>query len=61
MSDKDRSTLSPDSEGTRPTTSRDDALQVDDGPLKQEGDALRDGSGSRHGQSPPNVDRAEQG
>lgn len=41
-----------------PTTVRnDDALRAEPAPLKQEGDALRDGSGSRQGQSPPNVER----
>lgn len=32
-----------------------DRLRVEREPLKHEGDALRDGSGSRQGQSPPNV------
>jgi hypothetical protein len=40
---------------TRPTIERDDSLREAAEPLKQHGDALRDGSGSRQGQSPPNV------
>lgn len=43
----------------RPTTDAGDQLRVEREPLKQEGDALRDGSGSRQGQSPPNVEPRE--
>lgn len=34
-----------------------DELQPDDGPLKQHGDALADGSGSRQGENPPSTER----
>jgi hypothetical protein len=55
MSDeRDRPKIDEDA-STRPVLKPDDRLQLDDGPLKQHGDALRDGSGSRQGQSPPNV------
>jgi len=59
MTDQHRTTSTPDDAPSRPETRPVRELQVEDAPLKQEGDALRDGSGSRHGQSPPNVDRTE--
>lgn len=43
----------------RPTTEGGDQLRIEREPLKQEGDALRDGSGSRQGQSPPSVEPRE--
>ena len=52
--DRDKPKLD-DAASHRTELHADDRLQLDDHPLKQEGDALRDGSGSRQGQSPPNV------
>lgn len=57
MTDRPHPTPEPDAE--RPAVRPDQTLEAQDAPLKQEGDALRDGSGSRHGQSPPNVDPGE--
>ncbi len=60
MSDPDRSKLDPalPHEGGASTPHEDDSTQRSDGgagdgrPLKQHGDALLDGSGSRHGEAP---------
>jgi hypothetical protein len=52
----DRTSPAPASPASdRSTTDGVDQLRTEREPLKQEGDALRDGSGSRQGQSPPNV------
>lgn len=54
MSDSSKQAKQGDAAAGHPLT-RDDSLREASEPLKQEGDALRDGSGSRQGQSPPNV------
>ena len=57
MSD-DKARISDNPDANRQKLRRDDELHTDSGPIQQHGDALRDGSGSRQGQSPPVVDPA---
>ena len=55
MSDRNDPLKPGSGDPARPTTHQDDSLREEAAPLKQHGDALREGSGSRQGQSPPNV------
>lgn len=56
----DHTTPRADDSASDRTALATDELRLEPQPLKQEGDTLRDGSGSRQGQSPPNAARSEQ-
>ena len=52
MSEREAGRAAERPDPTRPDAADPDALRIDDGPAKVEGDALRDGSGSRQGEAP---------
>lgn len=56
MRDREQQPVFEPADPTRPAMERHAGLREQSEPLKREGDALRDGSGSRQGQTPPVAD-----